>query len=67
MSSKKALSQLYSAVSEMRDMYAEIPATTILVFLQIAMKPDTTSFELADRLNLSQAGVSRNLAMLTES
>ena len=53
-------------LSEMRELYPDIPAATIQVFLAIALEPGISGKELLDRVGISQSAVSRHLSILGE-
>lgn len=66
MSSNNQLRALTRAMSEFRKLYADIPVTTVEVFLAVAVNSGISSKDLRDRVGASQSAVSRHLALLGE-
>lgn len=60
-----SLDQLIQSIDIIRNaLHADMPVQTILVFLHVARWPGITMKELAQRLNMAQATMSRNVALL---
>lgn len=59
-----SIKRLAKAINVFRALYADIPTTTVAVFLQIAIRPGISSKELLDRVGASQSAISRHLALL---
>lgn len=60
----KALHKLYRAVEEARKIDPEMQAHTLNIFLVVCMHPNVTMKDLGERLGVSQATMSRNIAAL---
>jgi DNA-binding MarR family transcriptional regulator len=60
----KALYKLYRAVEEARKIDPEMQAHTFNIFLTVCINPNVTMKDLGERLGLSQATMSRNIAAL---
>lgn len=65
---RKALRSMNAAIEVIRGIQSDIAAPAIVVFLLVASAPQSTlsMVELAERLGMSQASVSRNVAMLSK-
>ena len=61
-----ALSRMATVVSEFRTIYPEVTASTVEVFLAVAVTPAQTSADLVKRIGVSQSAVSRHLSILGE-
>jgi len=61
-----ALNRLGYAVDVFRERYPDIPASTIRVFCLVAASPGASGMEMARRLGMTQAAVSRHLSILGE-
>ena len=59
-----SIKRMTKALNVFRALYADIPTTTVDVFLQVAIRPGISSKELLDRVGASQSAISRHLAML---
>lgn len=58
------LSKLYACIEEMRKIDPEMQAHTINIFVMVCMNPGITMKDLGNRLGISQATMSRNIAAL---
>ncbi|KQV84354.1 MarR family winged helix-turn-helix transcriptional regulator [Rhizobium sp. Root1220] len=63
---KPALFRTVQFIEQLRELFPDIPMQTISVFLLIAMKPGISQRDLLKLLDLSQAGISRNVMALGE-
>ena len=63
---KPALFRTVQLLEKLRELFPDLPIQTISVFLIIAMKPGISQRELLKLLDLSQAGMSRNVMALGE-
>lgn len=59
----KATDLIY-VIEEFRHLDSEMPAQTMLTFLHVLQKPDIMLVELAEKMGVSNAAVSRNLSKL---
>lgn len=66
METSTQLRVLLRAVAEFRKLYADIPATTVEIFLIVATNSGVSSKRLCDRTGSSQSAVSRHLSLLGE-
>lgn len=66
MSEFLVLRQMSAAIDEVRSLYADVPATTVQVFLLVAANPGISSKQLLQRAQGSQSAISRHLALLSE-
>lgn len=64
--SHKALSVLIEIVKRLRDYDQEMQLQTAQVFLEVAKQPGITMRELEERVGISQASCSRNVAALSK-
>lgn len=62
----KKLWAMYKGVEELRKFDPEMPAQTVNLFLLVCMHPGITQKDLAIRLGVSQASISRNTAALSK-
>lgn len=58
------LSKFYACIEEMRKIDPEMQAHTINIFVMVCMNPGITMKDLGNRLGVSQATMSRNIAAL---
>jgi DNA-binding MarR family transcriptional regulator len=63
---KPALFKTVQLLEQLRELFPDLPIQTISVFLIIAMKPGMYQRDLLKLLDISQAGVSRNVMALGE-
>jgi len=63
---KPTLFRTVQFIEQLREIFPDIPMQTISVFLIIAMKPGLYQRDLLKLVDLSQAGVSRNVMALGE-
>ena len=61
-----SLRRVIRAIRELRELYPDIPAATIEVFLLVAANAGLSSKELQQRARTSQSSISRHLTMLTD-
>lgn len=59
-----ALAKFYACIEEMRKIDPEMQAHTINIFVMVCMNPGITMKDLGNRLGVSQATMSRNIAAL---
>lgn len=59
-----SIKRMRRALDTFRTMYADIPATSVEVFLQVAIAPGISSKDLVSRVGVSQSAISRHLALL---
>ncbi|HHK0424589.1 TPA: MarR family transcriptional regulator [Pseudomonas aeruginosa] len=64
--SQKALSMLVEVIKRFRDYDQEMQMQTAQVFLAVAMQPGITMRELEEKVGISQASCSRNVAALSK-
>lgn len=62
----KALSMLVEVIKRFRDYDQEMQMQTAQVFLEVAKQPGITMRELEERVGISQASCSRNVAALSK-
>ena len=63
---KPAVFRTVQLLEQLRELFPDLPIQTISVFLIIAMKPGMYQRDLLKLLDISQAGVSRNVMALGE-
>jgi DNA-binding MarR family transcriptional regulator len=66
MSAKNIMFRLAATIDEFRSLDKDIPGQAVVTFLVVAQKPGISSKELLQRIGVSQASISRNLALLGE-
>lgn len=59
-----ALAKFYACIEEMRKIDPEMQAHTINIFVMVCLNPGITMKDLGERLGVSQATMSRNIAAL---
>ena len=64
MSSVSSLRKLTSVMAQVRSIYADIPATTIQLFLVVATNPGVNSKDLHKKVGGSPSAISRHLSLL---
>ncbi|MFZ3584692.1 hypothetical protein ACOI1H_21425 [Loktanella sp. DJP18] len=62
----KSIHALSNALEIFRQIYPDIPATTIMVFLQVVIRPGISSRDTAEAIGSSQSAISRHFSMLGE-
>lgn len=58
--------QLSRVVEAFRDLYPDVPATTLRVFFEVCVSPGSTGPELMRSIGIGQTSLSRHLSILSE-
>lgn len=66
-SSKQALYAIFRLLETFRELRHDMPLQTACIYLLVAMKPGISQRELLGLMEISQAGVSRNVYALLET
>jgi DNA-binding MarR family transcriptional regulator len=66
-SSKRTLYEAFRFIETFRELRPDMPMQTASILLLIAMKPGIGQRELLDLMDISQAGVSRNVYALLDT
>ena len=64
MTPKQAVGRLMATLSAIREIDEELPTQTAQCLIAVALQPGLTMADLGDRVGLSQASCSRNMASL---
>lgn len=62
---KRGMYHAFRLLETFRELRPDMPMQTASVFLLVAMKPGISQRELLDLIDISQAGISRNVYALT--
>jgi DNA-binding MarR family transcriptional regulator len=63
----KSTRRFISAIEQFRELDPNIQATAIVVFMAAASRPGSTARELSQTTGITEASLSRNLALLSET